>query len=91
LANTKSAIKNIRVSARKARRNRLVRSRARTFVKKTKRLIDAGEIEEARALAIQATSALDRAAEKGIIHKNAAARKKSRLMKKLNQAQSTPA
>jgi len=87
LANTASAIKNIRVSRRRAQRNRLVRSRAHTLVKKTRRLIEAGQLDEASAMAVQASSALDRAAEKGVIHRNTAARKKSRLMKRLNKAQ----
>ncbi|MCG2769349.1 MAG: 30S ribosomal protein S20 [Anaerolineae bacterium] len=81
-------MRHLRVSQKRRVRNRLVRSRAYTFVKKTKRLIEAGQLDEARAMAVQATSALDKAAEKGVIHKNTVARKKSRLMKKLNQAQS---
>ena len=85
LANTSSAIKQIRVSRRKRMHNRLVRSRAYTFVKKTNRLIEAGNAEEAQAMAREAVSALDKAAAKGVIHKNTAARKKSRLMNKLNQ------
>ena len=81
-------MRHLRVSQKRRVRNRLVRSRAYTFVKKTKRLIEAGQLDEAQAMAVQATSALDKAAEKGVIHKNTVARKKSRLMKKLNQAQS---
>lgn len=88
MANTMSAIKHLRQSRKRRLRNRLVRSRAHTFVKKTSRLIDEGQLDQARTMALQATSALDRAAEKGVIHKNTAARSKSRLMKKLNQAQS---
>jgi small subunit ribosomal protein S20 len=86
LANTKSAIKRIRSSERKRKINQVHRSRARTFVKKTRALIAAGQFEEAEAMAQQAVSALDKAAQKGIIHKNKAARSKSRLMKQLNQA-----
>jgi small subunit ribosomal protein S20 len=86
LANTKSAVKNIRKSARKQKRNRVFRSQARTFVKKTRSQIEAGELEEAQATAQVAVKALDKAAQKGIIHKNSAARSKSRLMKRLNQA-----
>ena len=67
MANTKSAIKRIRSSAKKRERNRVFRSRARTFVKKTKRLIAEGKIEEAREKAQLAISALDKAAEKGMI------------------------
>jgi small subunit ribosomal protein S20 len=86
LANTKSAIKNIRKSARQRERNRVFRSQARTFIKKTRRQIEAGELEEAQATAQLAIKALDKAAQKKIIHSNNAARRKSRLMKRLNQA-----
>jgi len=86
LAKIKSAIKRIRSSARKRERNRVIRSKARTYIKKVNRLIAEGRLEEASAVAIQAISALDKAAEKGVIHKNNAARCKSRLMKRLNQA-----
>ncbi|MGD8398501.1 MAG: 30S ribosomal protein S20, partial [Anaerolineae bacterium] len=86
MANTKSAIKRIRSSERKRRYNQVHRSRARTYIKQTRRLIAAGRLEEAEATARQAASALDRAAQKGVIHKNNAARRKSRLMKRLNQA-----
>ena len=86
MANTKSAIKRIRSSERRKMINQIHRSRARTFVKRTRSLISAGRLEEAEAMALQATSALDKAAQKGVIHKNNAARRKSRLMKQLNQA-----
>ncbi len=49
-------------------------------------MIDAGQLEEAEAMAREAASALDRAARKGVIHKNNAARRKSRLMQHLNKA-----
>jgi len=62
------------------------RSRARTFVKKARRLIEEGQFDEAQEVVRQAISALDKAAEKGIIHKNNAARRKSRLMRRFNQA-----
>lgn len=86
MARTKSAIKRIRSSAKKREHNRAIRSRARTYIKRVNRLIAEGRLEEASAVAIQAISALDKAAEKGVIHRNNAARRKSRLMKKLNQA-----
>jgi len=56
-------------------------------VKKARILIEAGNLDEAREAVRMATSALDRAAEKGIIHKNNAARRKSRLAQALNQAE----
>jgi small subunit ribosomal protein S20 len=91
LANTKSAIKRMRSSERKRRINQVHRSRARTYIKRTRQFIAAGQFEEAEAMAIQAASALDRAAQKGVIHKNNAARRKSRLMQQLNQARAQQA
>ena len=88
MPNTTSAARHLRVSQKRRLHNRLIRSRAQTFVKKAKRLIEEGQLDEARTVAIQATSALDKAAEKGVMHKNTVARRKSRLMRKLNRAQS---
>lgn len=86
MANTRSAMKQIRSSARKRERNQVFRSRARTYINKARRLIAEGKIEEARKEAQLAIVTLDKAAEKGIIHKNKAARCKSRLMKRLNRS-----
>jgi len=86
LAHTSSAKKRIRSSARRRERNRIFRSRARTFIKKTDRLIAEGKLDEATQAARQAASALDKAAVKGIIYKNNAARRKARLMRRLNLA-----
>jgi small subunit ribosomal protein S20 len=86
LANTKSAIKRVRSSERRRKVNQVHRSRARTYVKKTRVLIAAGRLDEAEAMVREASSALDVAARKGVIHDNNAARRKSRLMKQLNQA-----
>jgi small subunit ribosomal protein S20 len=86
LANIESAIKEIRRSARRRRFNQVHRSKARTYVKRTRRLIESGRLEEAETAAFQAVRALDKAAQKGVIHRNNAARRKSRLIKELNQA-----
>lgn len=83
MANTRSAIKRIRSSARKRARNTLVRSSVRTAVKKANSAVQGESAEGAEAVK-RAISELDRAASKGVIHKNNAARRKSRLMKKLN-------
>jgi small subunit ribosomal protein S20 len=83
LANTKSAIKRIRQNAKRRLRNRVFSGRARTFVKKARQAIDSGDVADARQSTLDAVRALDKAAEKGIIHKNNAARRKSRLMKHL--------
>jgi len=86
VANIKSAIKEIRASERRRKVNQMHRSRARTQVKQTRILIEDGELAEAQAMLNQAASALDKAAKKGALHPNTAARRKSRLMKALNRA-----
>jgi len=65
-------------------RNRMWRSTARTLIKKARKLIEAGDLEAAAKAVGDAISTLDRAAAKGVIHKNNAARRKSRLMKRFN-------
>jgi len=86
LANIKSAIKRIRSSKRKQIRNQAVRTRARTQVKAARLAIESGDQAESVAAIQAAYSALDRAAIKGVIHKRNAARRKSRLMKRLVKA-----
>lgn len=86
MANTKSAIKRIRSSEKKRVRNREVRSETRTYIKRARAQIEAGELEEAQQSVALAVRALDKAAEKGVLHQNNAARRKSRLVQKLNQA-----
>jgi small subunit ribosomal protein S20 len=83
LANIKSAIKRNKQNEKRRLRNRLYRGRARTFVRKARVAIVDGSVDDARSATIQAISALDKAAEKGILHKNNAARRKGRLMKQL--------
>lgn len=83
----KGAQKQVRVDERKRLRNKSIRSQCKTNVTKAERLIFMGELEAAREAVVAAISSLDRAAEKGVIHPNNAARRKSRLMKKLNEAQ----
>ncbi len=86
MANTKSAIKNIRKSERKRELNRVYRSRARTLIRRTRQLIRAGDLNEAQETAKLAARALDKAAKGHVVHPNNAARRKSRLMKQLNAA-----
>ena len=88
MANIKAAIKEIRASERRRKVNQIHRSRARTQVKETRLLIEDGELTEAQAMLSQASSALDKAAKKGALHRNTAARRKSRLAKSLNRAKS---
>ena len=85
MPNTKSAIKMMRVAERRRVRNKAVRTSVRTYVKKAEQAI--GESAEVTAEALRAAvRALDKAATKGIIHRNNAARRKSRLMKKIHRA-----
>ncbi|MGA7670605.1 MAG: 30S ribosomal protein S20 [Nitrolancea sp.] len=84
LANSKSAEKRARVSERRRQRNRVFRSAARTHVRTAERMIAEGDAEGAALAVGNAMSTLDRAAIKGIIHKNNASRHKSRLMARFN-------
>ena len=88
MANTKSALKHIRLSQKRYERNVAVKSSSRTYVKKARNAI-AHNPAEAQADLTAAISALDRAARKGVIHPNNAARRKSRLMKRFNASQGT--
>jgi small subunit ribosomal protein S20 len=83
LANIKSQIKRNRQNENRRIRNRVYRGRARTFVAKARVAIESENPEAAKTAVVEAISQLDRAAVKGIIHKNNAARRKSRLMKSL--------
>jgi small subunit ribosomal protein S20 len=91
LANTKSALKRIRSSEKQRLLNRQFRTQARTYVKRARTQIEAGELDEAQKAVAEAIRALDKAAEKGIIHRNNAARRKSRLMSQLNEARQSTA
>ena len=86
MPHTKSAQKETQVAERRQLRNKSIRSRCKTNVTKAERLIFSGKLELAREAVVTAVSSLDKAAEKGVIHSNNAARRKSRLMKKLNEA-----
>ncbi len=86
MANLKSSKKRIRSDERKRIRNTSVKSAIKTKIKKVELAIAKGDIESARAVFSEAVSALDSAAAKGIIKKNTASRKKSRLARKINSA-----
>ena len=87
MANTLSAQQRVRNSARKAIKNRLHRSRTRTYIKSARELIAEKEITTAAEQVQKAIGALDRAAGQGVIHPNNAACRKSRLMKALHKAE----
>ena len=84
MANIKSAKKRIKVTEVKTAQNRMVKSALKTTIKKFEAAVTAKNVEEAQASFVKATKALDMAAQKGVVHKNMAARKKSRLAAKLN-------
>jgi len=85
LANIKSAIKRNRQNEKRRLQNRIYRGSTRTQVKEAREAIASGNKEEATAEVNAAIRKLDLVATKGIIHKNNAARRKNRLMKKLNK------
>lgn len=85
MPNKASAAKRMRSSRRKEKINRMHRGRARTADKKARHLIEEGRLEEAREAVKKAQAALDKAASKGVIHENRAARRKSRLMEQLSE------
>ncbi len=86
MPNTKSAEKRVRQSQKRYAQNRYYRSSARTAIKKARTLIQADDPAAEEAVR-KATRALDKAAQKGAIHANNAARRKSRLMQALNKAE----
>ena len=85
MPNIKSAKKRVKVSEKKNLRNRVVKSGVRTAVKKFDAAV-ATDAASAAAVLSDTTSAIDKAAAKGVMHKNAANRKKARLAKRLNKA-----
>lgn len=85
MANTKSAEKRIRVEQRRRLRNRSIMSATRTAIKKAEKAMAEGGRSEAEALLKAAISKLDRAVTKGVMHRNTAARKKSRLQRRFNE------
>ncbi len=86
MANLRSAIRDIKKSRKRAARNQSVQSAIKTWVKKTRVAISRGE-EDMMATFSATTGLVDKAAKRGIIHRNAANRRKSRLARRLNEAQ----
>lgn len=86
MPNIKSAMKRVKTSEKAAQRNRVVKTRMRNSIKKFEVAIEGGEKDNLQQLYLAAVSNVDRAASKGVIHKNTSARKKSQLTRKLNEA-----
>ena len=85
MANIKSAKKRILVNRKKAARNKSIKSAAKTAIKKVYAAIEAKDKEAAKAALLAATSTIDKAATKGVYHKNNASRKISRLTLAVNK------
>jgi len=86
VANIKSQIKRVKTNEKRRMRNKSVRSSVRTAVRKFREAVEAGNTEEAATLQRAAARALDKAASKGVIHKNQAANRKSDMAKRINSA-----
>lgn len=85
MANIKSAKKRILVNETKAARNKAIRSRVKTSIKKVDAAIEAGDKAAAQVALTAATTELSKAASKGVYHKNTSSRKISRLTKAVNK------
>ena len=85
MANIKSAKKRILTNQKKAARNQAIKSAVKTEIKKVRAAIEAGNKEEAAKALLAATSAIDKAESKGVIKKNTASRKVSRLALAVNK------
>jgi small subunit ribosomal protein S20 len=86
LASHKSALKAHRQSLKHRNRNRIIKGNVRGAIKRTRAEVAAGDMAGAQASLQEAISELDKAAKRGIIHPNNAARRKSRLMRLYNKA-----
>lgn len=86
MPNTKQALKRMRVTAKRTARNRHVKSTVKTVVRRFSDTLAKGNLDIARDTLQSVVKTVDKAVSKGVVHKNAAARKKSRLAKRLNKA-----
>lgn len=86
MANIKSAAKRILITEKKTALNKSRKTEIKTYIKKFENAVSKGELDEAKVLLKAIDKKLKRAAHKNVLHKNAVARKVSRLTKKLNSA-----
>ena len=84
MANIKSQIKRVKTNEKRRQRNKSVKSAVRTAVRRFREAVEAGDVEQTTVLHRAASKALDKAASKGVIHKNQAANRKSAMAKKTN-------
>ncbi len=85
MANIKSAKKRVLVNSKKAERNKAIKSKVNTSIRKVNEAVAAKDAEAAKAALVAATSEINKAASKGIYHKNTASRKVSRLSLAVNK------
>ncbi|MFH8404925.1 30S ribosomal protein S20 [Streptomyces sp. NPDC018019] len=83
MANIKSQMKRIKTNEKARQRNKAVKSALRTAIRRTREAVEAGDLQKAATAQAEAAKKLDKAVSKGVIHKNAAANKKSALAKKV--------
>jgi len=85
MAHHKAALKSIRQTVVRTERNRYFKSTMRTYIKRLRKLLDENKVQEAQQLLPTALAVIDRSVSKGVVHKNTAARYKSRLTMHLNK------
>ena len=85
MANSKSAKKRIKVTAKKTLRNKMIKTRVKNAIKRVLAAVSLKDISAANTAYVGATREIDKAASKGVYHKNNASRKKSRLAKLINR------
>ncbi|WP_433856273.1 30S ribosomal protein S20 [Streptomyces kronopolitis] len=84
MANIKSQMKRIKTNEKARQRNKAVKSTLKTAIRRTREAVEAGDLQKAATAQAEAAKKLDKAVSKGVIHKNAAANKKSALAKKVS-------
>ena len=84
MANIKSAKKRVLVTETRTARNKAIKSKVKTYVKKVETAVAHKDVEAAKAALVEAISVIDKAGTKGVYHKNTCARKISRLTKAVN-------
>lgn len=85
MANIKSAIKRVEINEKKRLENQSKKSDMRTAIKQVENFVEANDVENAKAALKTTLKKIDKAVQKGIVHKNNGDRQKSRLTKKVNK------
>lgn len=84
MANLKTAIKRVRINETRRLRNKPVKTNMRNYIKRVEQFVEANDVENAKIALNQAVKVIDKAVQKGVVHKNAGTRYKSRLAKKVD-------